>query len=348
MKWASCCGVRSRRFLRVDVEYLLSQWASTQIEAIATLSGSSEIAALSGAALIGMRTKKEAPRSCQFYAAKDGHVALNLARPDDIALLPALFGKIDAVIESVPTDMLQVNATDIVAQGRALGLAIAHLDERPASPACEPIAHGIAARKSSDRPLVVDLSALWAGPLAAHLLGLTGFSVIKAESSTRPDALREGDPDLFARLNDGKAQKRLDFHTNWGRDALIALIRYADIVIEAARPRALLQLGIDADALVAAIPGLVWVTITGHGVRGDAANWIGYGDDCGVAGGLSAALFEATGEVDFVGEAIADPLTGIYAARVALEQRDRRTGARLALSMSAIAAKALNANASSC
>jgi crotonobetainyl-CoA:carnitine CoA-transferase CaiB-like acyl-CoA transferase len=126
-----------------------------------------------------------------------------------------------------------------------------------------------------------------------------------------------------------------------GRDALKALLASANIVIEASRPRALLQLGIDADMLVQQTPGLVWLTITAHGILGGAANWIGFGDDCGVAGGLSAALRDATGEVGFVGDAIADPLTGIAAARAAVEQRHRGTGGRLIFAMSAIAAEAL-------
>ena len=39
-------------------------------------------------------------------------------------------------------------------------------------------------------PLVVDLSALWAGPLCAHLLGLAGARVVKVESLGRPDGAR--------------------------------------------------------------------------------------------------------------------------------------------------------------
>lgn len=77
----------------------------------------------------------------------------------------------------------------------------------------------------------------------------------------------------------------------------------SDIVIEAARPRALAQLGINAAAIVRATPGLVWITITGHGAEGDAAGWVGFGDDCGVAAGLSVALRAAGGTPGFVGDA---------------------------------------------
>ena len=72
--------------------------------------------------------------------------------------------------------------------------------------------------------------------------------------------------------------------------------------------------GIDADALCASRSGLIWMTITGYGATGQAADWIGFGDDCAVAAGLAEALRRAAGHPGFVGDAIADPLTGIHAA----------------------------------
>jgi CoA-transferase family III len=320
----------------------LASWADTQIRAIAKLSGSAAVLALTGEAILRMRGPRDGPATCRFYPAKDGHVAINLARADDAAMLPALFGKAGVLTTDIAAEMAQTSASEVVGRGRTLGLALAHLDERPVNPACVVMASGQSMIKMPERLTVVDLSALWAGPLAGHLLSLSGASVIKIESSNRPDAMRVGDPALFAWLNDRKAHRSFDLRTPAGRDAVIAMIHYADIVIEAARPRALLQLGIDADALVADIPGLVWVTITGHGALGEAANWIGFGDDTSVAGGLSAALFHATGEIAVVGDAMGDPLTGLYAARMALEQRVKGTGARLGLSMSGVVAKALD------
>ncbi|MFD2430112.1 CoA transferase [Sphingobium scionense] len=198
--------------------------------------------------------------------------------------MPALFG--DATIESdsdIVTAFATAQTNAIVTQGRQLGLAIAAIDEVPASPACRLRVTG-GAPKRDRPPLVIDLSALWAGPLAGHLLGLAGAQVVKVESRNRSDRMREGDPMLFARLNQHKANVAIDLRDTEDRAALIALIRRADMVIAAARPRALAQLGIDADALVRDVPGLVWVTITGHGADGDAAHWIGFGDDCSVAG----------------------------------------------------------------
>jgi crotonobetainyl-CoA:carnitine CoA-transferase CaiB-like acyl-CoA transferase len=56
------------------------------------------------------------------------------------------------------------------------------------------------------------------------------------------------------------------------------------------------------------------VSITGYGRGEPQANWIAYGDDAGVAAGLSAILHQVTGQWLICGDAIADPLTGLHAA----------------------------------
>lgn len=329
----------------------LAGWAEAQLQAIRALAGTPVLGGLSGAQLLGERAtlngfaipgRRSAGGGCRLYDMIDGQVALTLARADDRDLMPALFG--DASIESdsdIVTGFATARMAEIVAQGRQLGLAIAAIDEVPASPACRVMMTGGARPKRDRQPLVIDLSALWAGPLAGHLLGLAGAQVIKVESRNRPDRMRAGDPHLFARLNQHKANVAVDLRDGEDRAALIALIRRADMVMAAARPRALAQLGIDADSLVREVPGLVWVTITGHGAEGDAAHWIGFGDDCSVAGGLSAALRRASGRIGFGGDACADPLTGIHAAHRALAQWHEGMGAHLMLSMSAVVAEAI-------
>jgi CoA-transferase family III len=332
----------------------LSRWADRQLDALAEASGAAAISRLSGAQLLGERAalggfRVPGPLSagggCRLYQARDGWVALSLARPDDRALLPALFGDADIDPDddaAVAERMAASDAQALVAHGAELGLAIAGENELLPSRAWETTFQGMANKRVAHRPLrVVDLSALWAGPLATHLLHLAGAEVVKVESANRPDAMRDGDAAFFDLLNRGKERIALDLRQADRLNRLIALIRKADIVIEASRPRALLQLGLDAEALVGDVPGLVWMTITGHGVQGDCANRIGFGDDCGVAGGLSAALRQASGHGGFVGDAIADPLTGIATAKLAWEQWGTGQGARIVVSMSGVVALAL-------
>jgi crotonobetainyl-CoA:carnitine CoA-transferase CaiB-like acyl-CoA transferase len=183
---------------------------------------------------------------------------------------------------------------------------------------------------------VVDLSSLWAGPLCSHLLQLAGARVSKVESRTRPDAAREGTPLHFARLNAGKEQRSMDLRAERGE--LLRLLDAADVVIESARPRALQQLGIDAMEYVAERPGKLWISITGYG-RGDpAGQWVAFGDDAAAAAG--AVRWTAEGP-EFVGDAIADPLTGLHAALAATKCLTQGVGGLLELSLAGVTAHCL-------
>lgn len=334
----------------------LSRWASRQLQQLAALAGSPRIAALDGAGLLGERAAlggftiggkiSAGPGSTRLLPTADGDwFALTLARPDDRELLPALLGEADIAIAddaAIARAIARRPCADLLTTGRTLGLAVAGVHEQPAAPPECVLARGPHRRRPpGHRPRVIDLSALWAGPLAGHLLWLAGAEVIKVESLGRPDGMREGDPALFALLNQGKASVAVDLGRPAGREALLDLLRGADIVLESSRPRALLQLGIDAAALVREVPGLVWVSITGHGALGEPAQWTGMGNDCAVAAGLSAALARASGTIGFVGDALADPLTGIVAALAAWRGYKHGEARRVALAMSGVAAAAL-------
>jgi len=331
----------------------LADRADEALAKLAGMTGSAAIGKLDGATLLGERAmlagmaipgRISAGGGCRLFEAVGDGIALNLARADDRELLPALL-KTDTLDtnddQAIAACIARSDAALLVARGRSMGLAMAL--EHEALPCCDnpcvELVTGVAAVGPVRRaPRVLDLSALWAGPLAGHLLWLAGAEVVKVESRTRPDAMREGERAFYALLNQGKASVVLDFADASDRQALLSLIAASDIVIEAARPRALAQLGIDAARIVRTTPGLVWVTITGHGAAGEAADWVGFGDDCGVAGGLSAALRAASGRSGFVGDAIADPLAGITAALAAWEAWSSRRGGRFGVAMSHVIA----------
>jgi hypothetical protein len=326
--------------------------ADEVIRRLARATGSPALASLTGATLLGERAmlagmsipgRVSAGGGCRMFAALDDTIALNLARAADRELLPALF-EVDALDvyadRAIAEHVARCNAQQLVTRGRSMGLAIAAETEARSSRIipCIELTPGLATRtRKRTRPRVIDFSALWAGPLASQLLGLAGADVIKVESRSRQDAMRSCDQQFFALLNQGKASVVVDLADHNDREALRSLIASVDIVIEASRPRALAQLGFDAAEFVSDIPGLVWITITGHGATGDAGNWVGFGDDCGVAAGLSAALRDATGSAGFVGDAIADPLTGIFAAEAAWNAWTSRRGGRFGLALSDVA-----------
>lgn len=334
----------------------LSRWASRQVADLAELTGSSTIAALDGPTLLGERAANggylvpglasAGLGGSRLMPTRDGGwFALTLLRTDDRALVPALLGiECDDLIdnERIAEEVHHRDCAELLERARELGLPAASADEAPASPPFEITAIGPSRKRLSDRaPLVVDLSAIWAGPLAGHLLQLAGATVLKIESPTRPDLIRRDDPATFDIINQGKASVLADLLIPAQRDALIALIRRADVVIESSRLRALAQLGVDAEALVHETPGLIWLSVTGHGAQGNAAHWAGVGNDCSVAAGLSRAMVEAGGEMGYVGDALTDPLTGITAAKLGWQAWLRGEACRIVLSMSAIGAQAL-------
>jgi crotonobetainyl-CoA:carnitine CoA-transferase CaiB-like acyl-CoA transferase len=242
----------------------------------------------------------------------DGWWALSLPREGDLALVPAL-------LEDVPGEDLWASVeawsrvrtgAEVVARAGLLGLAAGELSRSPVPVApwsIRSVPVG-SSRPHADRPLVVNLGSLWAAPLCAQLLGEGGAQVVHVESPHRPDGARRGNTAFFDLLHAGHESVLVDLETSTGRAALLELVRAADVVIEASRPRALRALGLSAGAVLPSGGPTVWARITGHG---QAVNRIGFGDDAAVAGGLVG--WDDQGPV-FAGDAIADPLTGIHAA----------------------------------
>ncbi len=281
--------------------------------------------------------------TARLLKCSNGHIILNLARDDDWDLLDALFEtNVAPNWDTIECACVQKSAEELVNRGRLIGLAIAKADEIPMqSTWINKLNFGI--QKLKQKPLrVIDFSALWAGPLCGHLLELAGCEVIKVESISRPDGARKGSDLFYDLLNQGKASLALDFSSKNDIAKLKTLIQRADIVIEASRPRALRQLGIVAEDLINQTPGLSWCSITAYGRDDPYANWIGYGDDVAVAAGLSARHFEQYGKWQILGDAIADPLTGLHAALACVASQLNGGGELLDVSMFGVTAYALN------
>lgn len=289
----------------------------------------------------------------RLIAAADGWIAVALARSDDRDLVPAwleLGGPIDPDVDGLWEVIVDTVARRPVAEldDRAalvgLPVGVVPADHRAptrdrllgASPifADLPVVvseHLPARRRTGGRPpLVVDLSALWAGPLCSRMLQADGFDVVKVESTRRPDAARDGDEVFFDLLNAGKRSVALDLAQPDQRRHLSRLIASADIVIEASRPRALRQLGIDPERCMAEEAGpSVWVSITARGRTDAPPGRVGFGDDVAAAAGL--VVVDDIGPC-FCVDAIADPLSGAVAA--AATRRAWRHGGRWILDVS--------------
>ncbi|GAA0299860.1 CoA transferase [Streptomyces turgidiscabies] len=267
--------------------------------------------------------------SCHLLEAADGWAAVNLARPDDLAAVPALVALLSgAEGEPLREAAKRATAAEVAASAQLLGIAAGeHVSASGPPVRIERLGEQCVRDPAALR--VVDLSALWAGPLCARLLGLAGATVVKVESMTRPDGARAGSPAFYRWLHEGHDSLVLDFASG----ALAEVVAGADVVIEASRPRALRRLGVHAEKFLAARPGRVWVSITGYGRDDDR---IAFGDDAAVVGGLTGV--DTQGDPVFAGDALADPVTGIYAAHAAAHSLATGGGELLSVTMSACAA----------
>ncbi len=272
---------------------------------------------------LSTQTQQSANGSCYLFKTRDDWIALNLARDDDWQLLPALLHEEKPIttIGELQNALRSCDATELLQQGSLLGLpiAIARTDDNKVASWFSIVAEGATTNTIFTRqPKVLDLSSLWAGPLCSHLLQLGGAEVIKLESTQRPDAARfhstEGGRNFFALLNRNKQQQEFDLKTGEGIEQLTALIDQADIVIEGSRPRALQQLGIDATQIIEQQAGKLWISITGYGRDAKNAQRVAFGDDAAIAAGIFNII---DNKPAFIGDAIADPLTGIHAALAA-------------------------------
>jgi crotonobetainyl-CoA:carnitine CoA-transferase CaiB-like acyl-CoA transferase len=309
----------------------LASCARGAIEALGALQGSRPALPRDPEALLGERAAdfgytrrgRIAPSgSCRLLRSADGWIALNLARDDDRASLPAwLECDVPAASED-PWDVatrgvLQRSTAELLERAAWLGLPAAAAAPPPAVTPPWLRWSSLGERRRDGEPprspLVVDFSSLWAGPLATHLLHACGWHVWKVESATRPDGARFGPIRFFDRLNRCKSHARLDLRLPRHRGLLFQLARRADCLVESSRPRALAQLGLDPRAWLAERRGRSWLSITGYGRDDPAPGRVAFGDDAAVAAGLAHATGGADGPL-FCGDAIADPLAGLHAA----------------------------------
>ncbi len=289
------------------------------------------------AALLGLSPagRVSAGGATRLMRGPDGWCALTLSRPDDIAAVPALIerdGMPEALWAAVERRVADLGVTAFAERARLLGLPVGVLGETRSAPATIRAAGERGPSLPVAGLLVVDLSSMWAGPLCGRILADAGATVVKVESARRPDGTRQGPAEFFDWINAGKLSYVADFED---AGELRRLLGVADVVIESSRPAALQRRGL-GPADVPGRRGRTWIRITGHGAAGQRADWVAFGDDAAVSGGLVGGTAAVP---EFCGDAIADPLTGIHAARAVLESRARGGAELIDLSMSGVAAE---------
>ncbi|MFE2939702.1 CaiB/BaiF CoA transferase family protein [Streptomyces sp. NPDC059255] len=178
---------------------------------------------------------------------------------------------------------------------------------------------------------VLDLATLFAGPLAATLLGDFGAEVIKVEHPGRPDPSRGHGPAKdgvglwWKVLGRNKRTMTLDLSTRAGRELLLGLTARTDVIIENFRPGTLEKWGLGWDELSLANPRLVLARVTGFGQYGPYAHRPGFGTLAEAMSGFAAATGEPDGPPTLPPFGLADSIAALataYAVLTALAGRD--------------------------
>ena len=194
---------------------------------------------------------------------------------------------------------------------------------------------------------ILDLTHVWAGPLATRFLADLGASVVKVERPTGrgPREYRGATPiggwiggepgaepwnanAVFVKLQRNKQSLALDLKTDAGREAFLDLAAVADVVIENFSARAMPALGLDHDRLREANPSLICVTAPGYGRSGPWRDRVAFGPSVEPMSGLTTVMGYGADEPRNTAMALMDAITAVNAAAAVMTalRRRQRTG----------------------
>ncbi|HUR33662.1 MAG TPA: CoA transferase [Vicinamibacterales bacterium] len=169
---------------------------------------------------------------------------------------------------------------------------------------------------------VVDLTRVLSGPYCTMMLADMGARVIKVEQPGKGDDTRgwgppfiNGESSYFLSINRNKESVTIDFKHPEGRALLGRLIEQADVLVENFRPGTLDKLGLDQASLAERFPRLVYCSVSGYGHTGPRRKEAGYDAVMQAEGGLMSITGSADGPPYRLGVAIADIVTGMFAAQ---------------------------------
>jgi crotonobetainyl-CoA:carnitine CoA-transferase CaiB-like acyl-CoA transferase len=163
---------------------------------------------------------------------------------------------------------------------------------------------------------VVEQGTFITGPCAGMMLADLGADVVKVESPT-------GDPyrsyqggqysPHFQAYNRNKRSIALDMNSASDRIVFDQLVREADIYIQNFRPGTAERLGAGVERLRGVNPRLVYCSISGFGSSGPYVDRPSYDSVAQALSGFLSVVVDAE-RPRFLGPALADAITGIYAA----------------------------------
>ena len=181
---------------------------------------------------------------------------------------------------------------------------------------------------------VLDLATIYAGPMAATMLGDFGADVIKIEHPTG-DSVRthgyqkDGHGLWWKVLSRNKRTVTADLSHPDGKELLLAMVETADVLVESFRPGVLERWGLGSEELHQVNDRLVILRMTGFGQTGPYAKRRAFGTLIEAMSGFAHMTGPADGPPTLPPFGLADGLAGMagaFAIMCALRDRERRTG----------------------
>ncbi|MDR6820172.1 crotonobetainyl-CoA:carnitine CoA-transferase CaiB-like acyl-CoA transferase [Neorhizobium sp. 2083] len=187
---------------------------------------------------------------------------------------------------------------------------------------------------------VVEQGTFITGPCAGMMLADLGADVIKIESAGTGDPYRSFKTGFysahFQAYNRNKRAIGLDLKSEKDREVFYQLIAQADVYIQNFRPGAAGRIGADYETLSKVNPKLIYCSISGFGPDGPYAQRPVYDSVAQAVSGFLSVSIDPE-QPRFIGPALADAITGIYASlgiSAALVERNRTgQGKRIDISM---------------
>lgn len=228
-----------------------------------------------------------------------------------------------AILRSILADVGPVDAENLAAEAQDWRLPVTpyrDLPDWPPPPAAGPsVPRAVSAGGWNGAPLVLDLTSLWAGPLATSLLADLGVRVVKVDADIRPDGFREHPP-LYAQLNGAKEIVDLDLRLDDHRRRFESLVDEAALVVDSFSRRVMPNFGYGPDDLRRRNPGVATLSIVAFPAGTREAAWVSYGPGVHAFCGLGT-LSDDGGGRRFQPAPVAypDALAGLEAFAVAAE-----------------------------
>ncbi len=171
---------------------------------------------------------------------------------------------------------------------------------------------------------VVDLTTMLSGPCAAQTLAEMGADVIKVETP-EGDNLRNIGPShtkgmgpMHLHANRGKRSVVLDLKADADREAFLALVKDADVLMCNVRTKAMKRLRLSYNDVRKVNPSIIYVGIVGYGSGGPYSDRPAYDDLIQAAVGIPSLGSSQPDGARYAPIAVADRVTGMNAANAAL------------------------------